>query len=296
MTNPQLAVVHQFITAQLTGSTDLSVEGMRNSLDAAGKLAPPLPGVTCEVVDTGVVRSEWFRPDEADEARTILFVHGGGYMLGSIDSHRDLTSRVALASGANTLSIEYRRAPESPFPAGLDDVVASYRWLVETAGKDPSKIALVGDSAGAGLVLGATLRIRDEGPLALPGALVCMSPWTDLTCTSSSLATAEDPSAQAPYVAMMAQAYLGGADPKHPLASPLFADPAGLPPILLQAGAAEALRDDSERLAARCKEAGVDVTLELWDEMFHAFQLWAGMLDEGKRAIEHIGAFVRAKI
>jgi acetyl esterase/lipase len=295
MTNPQLQAVHQFITAQLTGATDLSVEGMRNSLDAAGRMAPPLPGVTSEVVDTGVVRSEWFRPEQADEGRAILFVHGGGYMLGSIDSHRDLTCRVALAATANTLSIEYRRAPEHPFPAGLDDVLASYKWLIDSAGYKPGKVALVGDSAGGGLVLGAALTIRDTEGLALPGALACMSAWADLTCTSTSLASGVDPSMQAPYVMLMAQAYLGGQDPKHPVASPLYADLTGLPPILLQAGAAEALRDDSEQFAARCEAAGVDVTLELWDEMFHAFQLWAGMLDEGKRAIEKLGAFVRTR-
>jgi acetyl esterase/lipase len=267
---------------------------MRNSLDAAGKLAPPVPGVTCEVVDTGVVRSEWFRPEQADEGRAVLFVHGGGYMLGSIDSHRDLTSRVAIAARANTLSIEYRRAPEAPFPAGLDDVLASYKWLIGAGGYKPSKVALVGDSAGAGLVLGAALTIRDTEGLASPGALVAMSPWTDLTCTSASLSTVADPSMQAPYVAMMAQAYLGGQDPKHPIASPLYAELAGLPPILVQAGGAEALRDDSEQFAARCKDAGVNVTLELWDDMFHAFQLWAAMLDDGKRAIEQLGTFVRA--
>ena len=295
MQNPQLQAVHQFIAAQLTGATDLSLEGMRNNLDAAGKLAPPVPGVRCEPVDTGVVRSEWFHPDQADEGRAILFVHGGGYMLGSIDSHRDLTSRVALAAGARTLSIEYRRAPEQPFPAGLDDVLASYKWLVDSAGYSPSKIALVGDSAGAGLLLGAALTVRDTEGLTSPGALACMSPWTDLTCSSASLASATDPSIQAPYVAMMAQAYLAGQDPKHPVASPLHADLTGLPPLLLQAGAAEALRDDAEQFAARCKDAGVDVTLELWDDMFHAFQLWAAMLDDGKRAIEQLGAFVRTR-
>lgn len=301
MTNPQLKAVHGFITAQLTGATDLSVEGMRNNLDNAGKLAPPVPGVTRELVDTGVVRSQWFRPEQAEHAehaehgRAILFVHGGGYMLGSIDSHHDVTSRIALAARADVLSIDYRRAPEHPFPAALDDVLASYKWLIDSAGYDPSKTALVGDSAGGGLVLGAALTIRDTDGLALPGALACMSAWTDLTCTSASLASAADPSMQAPYVALMAQAYLAGQDPKHPIASPLYADLAGLPPILLQVGAAEALRDDSEQLAARCEAAGVDVTLELWDEMFHAFQLWAAMLDEGQRAIEKLGAFVHAR-
>jgi epsilon-lactone hydrolase len=295
MTNPQLQAVHQFITAQLTGATDLSVEGMRNDLDAAGRMAPPLPGVTREVVETGVVRSEWFRPEQADAGRAILFVHGGGYMLGSIDSHRDLIARVALAARADTLAIEYRRAPEHPFPAGLDDLVASYKWLIDSAGYKPSKVTLVGDSAGAGLLLGAALTIRDTEGLALPGALACMSAWVDLTCTSTSLASVVDPSMQAPYVKLMAQAYLAGQDPNHPIASPLYADASGLPPVLLQAGAAEALRDDSEQLAARLEAAGVDVTLELWDEMFHVFQLWAGMLDEGQRAIEKLGAFVRAR-
>ncbi|PRP97705.1 Monoterpene epsilon-lactone hydrolase [Enhygromyxa salina] len=295
MDNPQLHAVHQFLKSQLTEASDLSLDGMRTNLDNVGRLAPPLPGVTREVVDTGVVRSEWIRPADADEGRAILFVHGGGYMLGSVDSHRDLISRIAVAAKAPALAIEYRRAPEHPFPAGLDDTLASYRWLVGPGGYAPAKVALVGESAGAGLLLGAALQIRDTEGLDSPGALVCMSPWTDLTLSSSSLATVEDPSMKAPYVAMMAQAYLAGQDPKTPGASPLHAELAGLPPILLQAGAAEALRDDSERFAERCKEAGVDVTLELWDDMFHAFQLWAAMLDEAKRAIEAVGEFTRAR-
>jgi acetyl esterase/lipase len=295
MPNPQLAIVLQFIAQRITEAVGMSLDQMREQTDAAGKLAPPLPGVDVESTTVAGLRSAWFRPADADPERALLFLHGGGYLLGSIDSHRDLASRVALAANAPTLVVEYRRAPEAPFPAGLDDAVAAYRWMTGEAGLSPSKIAFVGDSAGGGLCLGAALRIRDADDLELPGALACMSPWTDLSCGSASLRKDEDPSVKVAYVEMMARAYLAGRDAETPEASPLYADAKGLPPVLLQVGSADALHDDSQQLATRWSAAGVDVTLEVWDEMFHAFQIYAGMLDDAQAAIEKLGQFVRSK-
>lgn len=296
MQNPQILAIRQLLSAQVSASKGVDLPTMRANFDSAAKLFPPLPGIRSEPVDTGGVPAEWIRPEGADPDRAILYLHGGGYVLGSIDAYRDLAGRIALAAAAPVLSIAYRLAPEHPFPAALEDAVHAYRYLTHQAGVSPGKLALVGDSAGGGLALAAALRIRESADLELCGAIACISAWTDLTCSAASLSTAGDPSMEEPYVRMMAQAYLGGQDPAStPEASPLHADLRGLPPILLQAGGAEALREDSERFAERCKQAGVDVTLELWDEMIHAFHYWAPMLDDGQRAIERLGEFVRSK-
>jgi epsilon-lactone hydrolase len=295
MPNPQLQVVRQILSTQVNAAKGVDLAGMRAGFEQGAKLFPPLPGVFHEAVDTGGVRAEWIRPEGAEQGRAILYLHGGGFMLGSIDSYRDLAGRIALAAAAPVLSIDYRLAPEHPFPAGLDDAVHAYRWLIDDAGLASHRLALVGDSAGGGLALAAALRVRDA-ELPRPGAIACISPWADLTCSSASLVEADDPSMEEPYVRMMAMAYLAGQDPlTTPCASPLHADLRGLPPTLIQAGAAEALRDDAERFAQRCREADVDVALELWDEMIHAFHFWAPMLDDGQRAIEQLGAFVRSK-
>jgi monoterpene epsilon-lactone hydrolase len=294
MPNPQLQTVRQLVAASVQAAKGLDLAGMRDRVDQAGKLFPPLPGVSSEAANTGGVAAEWIRPQSADQGQAILFLHGGGYMVGSVDSHRDLAGRIALAAKAPVLAIAYRLAPEHPFPAGLEDAVHAYRYLTREAGYDPQKLALVGDSAGGGLAIATALRIRDSGD-KLCGAIACMSPWVDLSCNQPSLANADDPSMEAPYVRLMAQAYLAGQDAAIPEASPLHADLRGLPPILLQAGATEALLDDSVRMAERCRQAGVDVTLDLADEMFHVFQLYAFMLEDGQRAIERLGQFVRDK-
>lgn len=293
MPKEQLQQIRQLLAAQLT-EADLSLQGMRNNLDAMAKQFPPVPGVETEVVENDAVKGEWFRPAEAEEGRAILFIHGGGYMIGSIDSHRDLTARVAVAAKAPALSIHYRRAPEHPFPAAHEDVLAAYGWLLGT-GVEPGKLAVVGDSAGAGLALSLCVRARDDGDVPLPGALALMSPWVDLECESNSLAKADDPVMTKEVVQMMAKAYVGEQDPRHPLISPLHADLSGLPPILVQVGGAEALHDEGEAFAERARAAGTDIEHEVWDDMFHAWHLFALMLDEGQQAIEKLGEFVRKK-
>jgi monoterpene epsilon-lactone hydrolase len=293
MANPQVQQVFQMLAASPISDPTQTLEQMRTNLDALAHMYPPVPGISSGPAATGGVRADWIKPEGADRDRAILFLHGGGYMVGSIDSHRDLASRIAKAANANVLAIDYRRAPEHPFPAALDDAVHAYRWLVGSAGFAPDKLAIVGDSAGGGLALATALALRDAGDIGLPGALAVMSPWVDLVCDTPSLVNSTDPLMQPGPVKLMAMAYLAGQDPRTPLISPLYAELRGLPRTLVQVGAAEGLRDDGERFAAKAKAAGVDVTLEVWDDMFHAWQMFAIMLDDGQRAIERLGAFVR---
>lgn len=295
MKTPQLQAVLAFMSQKLSAATGQTLEQMREGLDAAGKFAPPVPGVSYEPVETGVVPSAWALPDDAEPGRAVLFVHGGGYALGSVDAYRDLASRVALAAKAPTLVFSYHLAPEHPYPAALEDTIATYRWLTTKGGFRANKVAIVGDSAGGGMAISAALNARDRDGIDLPGAVAAMSPWTDLTCSSPSMVRDADPSMMLPYVQQMALAYLGGEDPKHPGASPLYASLAGLPPLLMQAGTDDGLLDDVEAFAKSAREAGVDVTVEIFEDMFHAFQLYAAMLPEGQQAIDSIGTFVRAK-
>lgn len=294
MANPQVQQLIQLIAASPIADPTQTLEQMRSNFDAFAGMVPPLPGITREPAQTGGVRAEWLRPDDADESRAILFLHGGGFMFGSIDSHRDMAGRLAKAAGAPVLAIDYRLAPEHPLPAGLDDATHAYRWLVNTAGYAPAKLAIAGESAGGGLTVATALAIRDAGDVGLPGALACMSPWVDLVCDSRSLDVNEDPIMVPAIVRMMAQSYLGGQDPRTPLGSPLHADLAGLPRMLIQVGAVEKLYDDGFALAEKARKAGIAVTFEAWEEMFHAWHLFAGMLEDGQRAIERVGGFLRS--
>ncbi len=252
-------------------------------------------GVTCTPVEAGGVSAEWSVAAGVDEAKVVLYVHGGGYVMGSAGSHRDVTGRLSKAAGARVLSLNYRLAPEHPFPAPVDDAVAAYRWLL-AQGISPSNIAVAGDSAGGGLAIATLLALRDAGE-PLPAAGIGISPWVDMEGTGESMTTraAVDPVVQKEGLLGMAKLYLGDADPKNPLAAPLHADLAGLPPLLLQVGDAETLLDDSTRLAERARAAGVDVTLKVWDEMPHVWHLFAPILPEGRQAIDEIGSFFQAR-
>lgn len=252
-------------------------------------------GVTCTPVDAGGVSAEWSVADGADQNKVILYVHGGGYVMGSAGSHRDMTGRLSQAAGARVLSLNYRLAPEHPFPAPVDDAVAAYRWLLGQ-GVQASNIAIAGDSAGGGLALAALIAIRDAGE-PLPAAGIGISPWVDMEGTGESMTTraAVDPVVQKEGLLGMAKLYLGGADPKDPLAAPLHANLAGLPPLLIQVGDAETLLDDSTRITERAQQADVDVTLKIWDEMPHVWHLFAPILPEGQQAIEEIGAFFKER-
>jgi monoterpene epsilon-lactone hydrolase len=256
---------------------------------------PPAADIKCERVEAGGVDAEWVCAPNAARDRFVLYLHGGGYVIGSVNTHRDMIARISRAAEARVLALNYRLAPEHPFPAAVDDAVAGYKWLLAQGAK-PSRIAIGGDSAGGGLAAATLVAIRDA-KLPTPAAGVMLSPWVDLEGLGESMTTRveADPVVRKEGLVGMAQAYLGGQDPKTPLAAPLYADLKGLPPLLIQVGDAETLLDDSTRLEARAKAAGVNTKLEVWPEMIHVWQLFASFLPEGQQAIDGIGKFIVAQ-
>ncbi|MGE0684667.1 MAG: alpha/beta hydrolase [Candidatus Binatia bacterium] len=259
-----------------------------------GMTAFPSAGETkCTPVNAGGVPAEWIAASGAADERVILYLHGGGYVMGSIATHREMVARLSKASGARALAIDYRLAPEHPFPAAVDDAVVAYRWLL-SQGIQHSHIVVAGDSAGGGLTLATLVALRDAN-VPLPAAGVCISPWADMEGTGASMTTRAkaDPVVQKQGLLGMAQLYLGGKDPKSPLAAPLHADFRGLPPLFIHVGDAETLLDDSTRVAEKAKMAGVKVDLEIWPEMPHVWHLFAPFLPEGQQAIEKIGKYVQ---
>jgi acetyl esterase/lipase len=226
----------------------------------------------------------------------MLYLHGGAYVYGSPSHYRDFIWRVADATTCRVLCVDYRLAPEHPFPAAVDDAVSAYRWLVAN-GADPRRTAIMGDSAGGGLVFATLLKLRDRGE-ALPAAAIALSPWTDLALSGESLRSnaKADPMLNAAQADAFVEFYLAGADPRNPHASPLYGDPRGLPPSLILVGGDEILRDDAVRMAERLHAAGCTAELEIWPRMPHIWPLFARILPEGARAIERIGAFVRSRL
>ncbi len=272
---------------------ELSIEEQRAAFDMLTSHFQPGEDVRCEPVDAGGVPGEWITTPEAAHERAIYYLHGGGYTLGSINTHREMISRLSRAAGARALAIDYRLAPENPFPAAVEDSTAAYRWLLST-GVDPARLVIAGDSAGGGLTVATLVALRDAGE-PLPAAAVCLSPLVDMEGLGESMTTrAEaDPMIQREPLLQHAKAYLGDVHPHTPLAAPLYAALGGLPPLLIQVGTAETLLDDATRLAERAKSAGVDVELEVWDDMIHVWQFFAAMLPEGQQAIDRIGEFIR---
>jgi monoterpene epsilon-lactone hydrolase len=254
------------------------------------------PDVEWEPIDAGGVPAEWITTPQATDSRVICYLHGGGYTMGSVNTHREMVSRLSRAASARALSVDYRLAPENPFPAAVEDATTAYRWLLGT-GVDPASVVIAGDSAGGGLTAATLVALRDEGA-PLPAAGVCLSPWVDMEGIGESMtAKAEaDPMVQREDLLETAKAYLNGVDPRTPLAAPLYADLTGLPPLLIQVGTAETLLDDAIRLAERARAAGVDVTFEPWEDMIHVWHFMASMLPEGEQAIERIGEFIRERV
>ncbi|MCS6926498.1 MAG: alpha/beta hydrolase [Candidatus Binatia bacterium] len=237
--------------------------------------------------------AEWLRAPELQQQHAILYLHGGGYIMGSPNTHRSLAGEISRAARAAVLLVDYRLAPEHPFPAAVEDGVASYRWLLEQ-GFAPRALAIAGDSAGGGLTVATLISARDQG-LPLPAAAVCISPWSDLTCSNDSYRTrAEADPMVTSDITTMAQLYLQGTDPKHPYASPNFADLRSLPPLLIHVGRDEVLLDDAIKLHEKARADGVQSTLEIWDDMIHVWHAFHPMLPEGKQAIARVGAFLRA--
>jgi len=292
MSQQQLQALVQMFKAQPI-NPGASIEESRAGFEQMAAMFPVEADVRCEPVTAGGVKSEWVTAPGTDAGRAILYLHGGGYVIGSINTHRAMAGRLSRAAKARVLVIDYRLAPEHPHPAAVDDAVAAYRWMLQQELK-PSRIVVSGDSAGGGLTVATLVAIRDA-QLPIPAAGVPISPWVDMEAIGESMTTkaAEDPIVQKAGLLEMAKAYLGGKDPRTPLAAPLYADLSGLPPLLIQVGTAETLLDDASRLSERAKKAGVKVTYEPWENMIHVWHLFAPMLDEGKQAIERIGEFIR---
>lgn len=299
---PSWSLRHELLVALCRSEsrrmTRLPLPRVRSSLEPPTRV-PPRPLATVSIA-AGGVPAKWFAPPDtpgsgADESRlanVLLYLHGGGYVFGSTATHGRLIDRLAFAGRMRALAIDYRLAPEHAFPAALEDSLAAYRWLLDQ-GVAPSHIAVAGDSAGGGLAVATMVAARDQG-LPLPGRAALLSPWVDLAASSSSTRDRQ------PYdigsrelLLRFAAAYLGGREPRHPLVSPLYANLDKLPPLLILAGGVELLRDEIHGLAERARAAGVEVTLEVWDDMFHVWPAFTPIIPEGQRAIERIGAFLR---
>ena len=297
MPSQQLQIVLQLVRANPLHETEdpARIAELRAFFEQAISLIPMPADLRREPVDAGGVPAEWISAAGADAGTVVYYLHGGAYAIGSINTHREMISRIARAANARALAIDYRLAPEHPFPAAVEDAVAAYRWLLST-GADPERIVIAGDSAGGGLTVATLLALRDAGD-PLPAAAVCISPWTDLAITGESMDTKADvdPLIKKADAIAGAKQYLGGADPRNPLASPLYADLSGLPHLLVQVGGSETLLNDATRLAERAQAAGVDVTLETWEEMIHVWHFFAFILPEAQQAIDRIGQFIRQR-
>jgi acetyl esterase/lipase len=268
----------------------------RKRLDALGGQYALPTDVRVDAVDANGVAAEWTTTPGADPGRVIMFLHGGGYISGSLDSHRHMVAQAGREARARTLALGYRLAPEHPFPAALEDAIAGYRFLL-SQGLEPKHIAVAGESAGGGLAVATLVSVRDAG-LALPACTWCSSPWVDLEASGDSMTTKApvDPLIQKPYSLELAAAYLNGADPRTPLASPIYAKLKGLPPMLIQVGSAETLLDDAVRLARVAGAADVRVTLEVWPDMIHAWHLFYQQVAAGRHALAAVGAFIRSML
>lgn len=251
--------------------------------------------IRTESVTVGGRPAEWVMAPDTQRDRVLLYLHGGGYVMGSPNTHRALAGELSRAGSCAVLLPDYRLAPEAPFPAAVDDAVAAYRWLLDQ-GHAPDHLAVAGDSAGGGLTAATLVALR-ERQLPLPRSAVCISPWSDLNCSNASYQTraAADPMITTADISLMARAYLNGADPCQALASPNRADLTGLPPLLIHVGRDEVLLDDAIVLHEAARSAGVDSTLEIWDDMIHVWHAFHPMLPEGRQGIARIGEFLRAQ-
>jgi acetyl esterase/lipase len=269
---------------------------LRARMESMVGTLPLLDGTTVETVDIDGVPAEWVRPAVVAADACILYLHGGGYVIGSCNTHRPLASHLAARSGLPLLVVDYRLGPEHRYPAAVGDALAAYAWL-RAHGFGPGGIVVAGDSAGGGLTLATLLAVRDRG-LPRPALGVAISPWTDLTLSGDSMASMadRDPMVKRDGLQRMADWYLGDADPRDPLVSPLFGDPTGLPPLLIHVGEVETLRDDAVRFAERATAAGVDVTLEVWPEMIHVWHAFGAAVPESEAAVTRVAEFVAARL
>ncbi len=275
--------------------TPPSLEDRRMGANMMGAGFEDLDNISTETVDADGVPAEWVSAPDAGNGH-VLYLHGGGYVTGSVISHRGMAANLSRTSGCRVLTIDYRLAPENKHPAQVQDAHAAYRWMLNN-GADPSTLFIAGDSAGGGLTVATLLSIRDaDDPMAAGG--ICISPWVDMEGTGESMKTKAgvDPMVSKEGLEEMATYFLGEGDRRDPLAAPLHADLSGLPPLLLVVGTAEVLLDDAVRLHENAQAAGVNSTLEIWEDMIHIWPWFAPFLPEGQQAMEQMGGFIKEQI
>ena len=278
------------------GTEGFDLEALRAGMGT--RREPTIEGVQLVRVQVGDIPCEWVLAPEADPDLRLLYLHGGGFVSGSGGFYLTLAAHLSAAAKCAVLLPDYRLAPEHRFPAGLEDCVSAHEWMIAhgPSGPAPAKATFVaGDSAGGSLTLATLLALRDRG-LTLPAGGIPLSPTTDLTLASESLRTVEDPIISARTMPVFRDMYLGETDPRDPLASPVFGDYRGIPPLLIQVGEHEMLRDDSLRVAEKARADGIQVNLEVWPGMFHVFQSHEPLLPEAREAIDHIAEFMRSLV
>ena len=283
-------IILYFLRTQLGGWSEGTITEQRARQEKSVRFLRPPKQIRSQTITDFGVPAEWI--DAADSGTgIILYLHGGAYALGSIHSHREMIARLVINTKCKALAINYRLAPENPFPAALEDAIKAYTWL-NSGGFNPSRICIAGDSAGGGLAIATLLALREKG-LPSPAGVFCFSPWFDLTLGGDSVTKNEklDPILSASILEKYVNYYIGNNNVTEPLISPLFADLRDLPPILLQSGRNEILLDDSVRFSEKARQAGVDVTLKIWDGMFHVFQLFS-FLPETQESMQQVSAFV----
>lgn len=276
---------------------NLSWAEQRERIEALAGFMPPTEGFEAVPGAVGGISGEWVRGKHVRRNdAALLYLHGGGYAIGSAKSHRHMVGLLSIESGLPVFAADYRLAPENPFPAAVDDAVAAYKGLLDS-GIAPDHLAIAGDSAGGGLTVATLVAARDKG-LPMPAGAVPISPWVDLTLGGEShrARAARDPIVKQEGIGAMAALYLNGQDARTPLASPLFADLKGLPPMLIQVGSEETLHSDAAALAAKLEAAGVEVSFENWGGMIHVWHIFHPILAEGRDAIARAGAFLKRRI
>jgi acetyl esterase/lipase len=278
---------------------DQTIAEMRAQAGRVPFPAKLTPGWQLRTVQSGALKGEWIEPAAADHSartRYILYFHGGGYVAMSARTHRSITSRLATWGDASLFALDYRLAPEFPFPAALDDAMAAWRALI-AMGARPSRMLVAGDSAGGGLALALLLALREANE-TLPAAAVLFSPWTDLAATGESIVanSATDPLISGSWVAPMARHYLADTPPTNPLVSPVYADLTGLPTLFIQVSDSEVLLDDSRRLVENASKAGVKATLRIWPGVPHGWQIFAAFLPEARDALREASDFIALRL
>lgn len=275
-----------------SGSENLNLEEMRSAFEENTRSFPTPEDAEIETINIDGVPGEFIKAFKNKSLSTIIYLHGGGYGIGSINTHRRLAYDLSKASGFQVLLIDYRLAPEYPFPAAIEDSIKTYKWLLQN-GFTGDRIGIAGDSAGGGLALATCLALREEKE-QLPGAIVSISPWSDLENSGESIENkaSVDPIVSQLTLEFFRDIYVQKKDFRNPLASPLYADLTGLPPLLIQVGSEEVLLDDSIRLAEKAKQYGVKTDLKIWDKMIHVWHLFAPILSEGREAIIEAGNFL----